>query len=196
MGKSKVIFKPLSILVFLLFLTGCAGAAPDIYTMFDRLMGTYPNIWRLVTACSYVLGFLFGLKAVYSLKVYGQGITMTAASGSLKTPITYFLVCGALIFIPTTFHVIMNTSFGHSSPLDLEGGRAPISTIGLTALLGLVQILGVIAFIRGWLYIARTGDHNAQPNMFAKGITHILGGVAAVNIVEVRDILWRSFGGF
>ena len=65
----------------------------------------------------------------------------------------------------------------------------------MTALLGLVQVMGVIAFIRGWVLLGHAGEQNAQQGMFGKGLTHIIGGILAINIVGTKDLIWNTFFG-
>jgi intracellular multiplication protein IcmC len=184
----------ISLLSFLL--SGCGSNPPDLGQIFENLSATYPSIWKLLTAASYVLGFLFALKAVYVLKIYGQNMSMMSQTGSIKGPIFYFLVAGALIYLPTMFGTILNTTFGYSTPKPLEyaAGGSVWTDQGLKAVLGIVQIVGLIAFIRGLIYIARAGDQGGQPGQMSRGLTHIIGGILAINIVGVKEVLWNTLG--
>lgn len=184
------------IIICFLLLAGCGGQTPDFQSMLTNLAGSYPNIWKLLTAASYVLGFSLCFKSIYTMKIYGEARAMAASHASMKTPLMYLLAGAALIFIPTTFSTINMTLFATPSILQYSGqGGIPGWTAESTkALVGLIQIIGLLAFIRGWIYIARAGEQGGQGGNVAKGFTHILGGVLAINIVMARDILWNTFG--
>jgi intracellular multiplication protein IcmC len=184
------------VFISLLSLSGCASSNPDAAMMVQNLSRSYPGLWRLFTAAAYLLGFMFGFKGVYALKAYGEARTMMSSNASLKGPMTYFMVSVALIFSPQVYHDFLFTTFGtpNTTPLSWSSSTYGMSTDTVKALLGLIQIVGVIAFIRGWLYIAKTADGGGQGNNFGKGLTHIFGGIMAINIAGVRDVLWNTFG--
>ena len=180
----------------MLCLTGCASNAPDLQSMLVNLSASYPALWQLITATAYVLGFFMALKAIYYLKIYGEMRTMMANESSIKTPATLLLVAGVLIYSPTAFQVLMNTTFGTAqiTPLSYSGTTQGWTQASTNAVLGLVQVFGLIAFVRGWVYFARAGEKGAQPGMFGKGLTHIMGGLLAINIVGFKDVIWNTFG--
>lgn len=180
-----------------LLLAGCSGGPPpDFQSMLLHMQNSYPNVWRLITATAYVLGFFFAFRAVYTLKIYGEMRTMMSSNASLKGPIVYLLVAAALIFSPTVFHTFMISTFGQPdvTPLSYAGHIKGWSKDATIALLGLVQIVGLIAFVRGWLYLARTAEGSGQPGNFGKGMTHIFGGLLAINIMGTWDVIKSTFG--
>ncbi len=61
------------------------------------------------------------------------------------------------------------------------------------ALVRLVQIVGLIAVIRGLLILMRLSGQ-AQPGTFGRAMTHIVGGTLAMNIVGFNQIVFNSFG--
>lgn len=194
MGPDKIYLKAW-VFGLMLCLTGCGSAnAPDLNTLFVNLSQSFTGIWYLVTAVAYVLGFLFVAKGVYALKVYGEMRTMTSNAGSFKTPATFMIVGAALIYLPNTVHTFMQSTFGYASPLDLTGAGGGVNQIATQAIFGFIQLVGVIAFIRGWIHIARAGDQHSQPGSFGRGLTHIIGGLLAINIVGARNVLFSTLG--
>jgi intracellular multiplication protein IcmC len=186
------------ILIFssVLALSSCTSAnTPDLGNMLGNLTSTYPALFQLITAFAYVFGFLLALRAVYALKVYGEARAMMSSNASMKQPIAYLIAAAGLIFSPTAYQDFLLTIFGdpNTTPLSYATGKSTWSLATL-AVLGLVQIMGVIAFVRGWIYIARAGDQSAQQGNFAKGLTHIIGGIMAINIVGVKDIITNTLG--
>ncbi len=114
---------------------------------------------------------------------------------------------GAILFtIGGNFSMIMSSVFGTSSVTDptdssvlswgfvstLGGGSEQFAT-AVAAALQFVQIIGFIAFVRGWLIMKKVVEGGGQVTM-AQGITHILGGVCAINIAQVLKIFDNTLG--
>jgi intracellular multiplication protein IcmC len=171
-----------------------AASAVDAIQMLINLSRTYPALWFMLTGAGYVIGFAFAMRGVYYLKQYGEMRTMMASNTSLKTPIIFFIVSGILIYMPSGFRVISRTVFGYSSPLVYSDVTAGMNPVVLGAITGLVSIIGLIAFIRGWLIMAKNAEHHGGPEGLGKALTHIVGGLLAMNILGVADIIWNTFG--
>ena len=121
---------------------------------------------------------------------------MMSTNSSLRPPITYLLVSMVFIYLPTALDILMNTIYGTTQITPLSYVTAQSSSqfeSGLTVILAFIQIIGLIAFIRGWVIIAHTSQQGGRETV-GKGITHIVGGILAINIVGTRDILWHTFG--
>lgn len=192
----KSLVKLFFICLAFLILSGCQGAgSTNFQTMLQNLSRSYAPLWELFTAAAYVLGFGLTLKALHNLKVYGEARTMTSSQSSIKTPLAYLLAATFLIFIPSGFSVINSTFFSTPNPLSYTGGNVGSFTeSSIVAVIGAVQLIGLIAFIRGWLLIARAGEHSGQPGAVGKAITHIIGGAFAINVVQVKDVVWNTLG--
>jgi len=194
-AMGRTIVRLTIILIGFLVLTGCQGQTVDFQTMLQNLARSYDNLWRLATAAAYVMGFSMILKALYYLKVYGEMRTMMASQASIKTPLAYMFAGTLLIFSPDAFHMVNMTLFNTPYPLQYTGGSLKGWTADSTrAAIGMVQFIGLIAFIRGWVYIGRSGEQGGQPGSVGKGMTHIIGGALAINIIQFKDVLWATFG--
>ncbi len=168
----------------------------DVSTMLVNLSQSYAPLQQLITATAYLLGVAFGMKGIYSLKVYGEARTMMASHASIKTPLTYLLVAVVFLWLPTAVEVALDTFLGYDSVLGYEALSGPTSIKNSEAgraILGFVQLVGLVAFIRGWIIIAKSSAQGAQGGM-GKGISHILGGVLAFNIVGTMNIIEASLG--
>jgi len=131
------------------------------------------------------------------LKLYGEMRTMMASQTGLKEPLTYLLVAAMFIYFPTGFALLMNTSFGYSSVLqysDWPGGISGENVQTYYALFKVVQVVGVIAFVRGWLMLARGAGQGSPPGSFGKGMTHVVAGVLAMNIVGTAQVVSNTLG--
>ena len=169
---------------------------PDIQQMLINLSQSYPALWKLITAISYVTGFLLAYRALYHLKVYGELRTMMASQASLRTPVTYLVIAAIFTFFPVGVQVIVVTLWGSETPLSPLGYNSSGGATGdmaLDAILGFIQLVGLIAFVRGWMMIAGSSQHGTQQNN-ARGFIHVIGGIMAINIVGTRNVIWATFG--
>ena len=157
-------------------------------------------VQNLITGAAYVAGIAFALKALYSLKIYGEAKTMQSSSTSAKEPIFHLMVAGFLIYFPTGFEVMMNSTFGYSNVLAYSDSSLTDSMFGGNSQLGnavviIFQTIGLYAFTRGWILIARAASQGQQPGGTGKGLMHVFGGVLAVNIVGTVELLKNTLFG-
>lgn len=173
----------------------------DIIT---NVAASMESVEKLVTGAAYLIGMTFAMKAIYSLKVYGEARSMMAQSSSIKEPVVYLLVAGLLIYFPTGFEIMMNTTFGYSSVLAyapvssqnplLAGLFGQDSPVGQSLAL-IIQVVGVIAFVRGWVLVARAATHGQPPGGTGQGLMHVFGGVLAMNIVGTLQVINNTLFG-
>lgn len=159
---------------------------------------------RLVTGTAYLIGIAFAFKAIYSLKVYGEARTMMSSNTSIKEPIIYLVVAAILIYFPTALQVMLNTTFGSSSilqyaPVDSQN-QALDTLFGTGSAVGqslsiIIQVIGVIAFVRGWVLIARGASHGQPPGGTGKGLMHVFGGILAMNIIGTLEMINNTIYG-
>jgi hypothetical protein len=68
-----------------------------------------------------------------------------------------------------------------------SGGFGASSAAALQGVFLFIRLVGYIAFIRGWLLLNQGGQ--GKDGVIARGLTHIMGGVAAINVVETAKVL-------
>lgn len=170
----------------------------------NNIAGSLIPVQRLITGTAYLLGLAFAFKAIFSLKTLGESRTMMSSSGNVKEPIIYLLVSGALLYLPSAVGVILQTTFGSSSILQyapVDSSNSAIDTLFGTgspvgpALSIIIQTIGVIAFVRGWVLIARSASQGQQPGGMGKGLVHVFGGILAMNIVATLEIINNTLYG-
>lgn len=156
---------------------------------------------RLIIAAAYIIGLSFAFKAIYSLKVYGEARTMMASNASVKEPIIYLMIAAIFIYFPTALQMLLNTTFGYSNILEyasVNNGRAGIfggdSPFGRPLAL-LIQTIGLIAFVRGWVLIARSASQGQPPGGTGKGLMHVFGGILAMNIFGTLEVINNTLYG-
>ena len=98
----------------------------------------------------------------------------------------------------------MNSTFGDSTVLayaPADSGNPLLSSLfgedsqfGYTIAL-VVQVVGVVAFVRGWVLIARSASQGQPPGGTGKGLMHVFGGVMAMNIIGTVEVLENTLYG-
>ena len=170
----------------------------------SNIANSLAPVEKLVSGAAYLMGLGFAFKALLSLKQNAERTMSSASNASVKEPAVFMLVACVLIYLPTGFQVIMNTTFGYSNVL----AYAPISSNNstLNVLFGqdsavgeslslIIQTIGLIAFVRGWVLIARSASQGQPPGGTGKGLTHVFGGILAMNIVGTLQIINNTLYG-
>lgn len=161
-------------------------------------------VQRLVTGLAYLLGLGFAFKALMTLRQYGESKTAMSSQSSLKEPLIYFLVAAIFIYFPTGMSIMLMTTFGSSNVLEYAPIQSSNNTLNdifgsassvAESLILIIRTIGVVAFVRGWLLVARAAGHGQQPGSTGKGLMHILGGILAVNIVSTLEIINNTLYG-
>jgi intracellular multiplication protein IcmC len=159
---------------------------------------------KLITGSAYVMGIVFAFKAIYSLKALGESRSAMSSNGSLKEPLVYIFVASIFIYFPTAVGVFLKSSFGDSNILQyapIDSSNSTIDTLfGSGSSVGLpltilIRSIGLVAFVRGWILIARSASQGSQPGGTGKGIMHVIGGILAINIVGTLEVINRSLFG-
>lgn len=167
---------------------------PTITNILQHISNNLPGLYRLVTGGSFLTGFWFALRGMYQLRQYGELRTMMSVQTELKGPLLFLFVAAVLMFWPTLITVMMNSTFGYPSPLGYSQ-----STLGTDYNLSMhlagtiIQFIGFVAFIRGWILLTAYGSQTGQP-VIGKAIAHIIGGLLAINIYATWDLMRNTFG--
>jgi intracellular multiplication protein IcmC len=198
----KVLLKAAEMRFFLVFitlfgLTGCTAGVKDSANMLINLSNSYSGIWHFITGGAVLMGMAFAVRGIYYLKIYGDARTMMSSNSNLKIPVTYLLIAAVLLFLPSTFDVVMTTAFGSPDVTPLSYNSKSVGNLSVqatNAILGFIQIMGLISFVRGWVIIAKAAQGSSQGVTTGKGITHIIGGILAINIIGTKNALWATLG--
>jgi len=166
----------------------------------SNLAASLIPVEKMITGAAYLMGLAFAIKAVMTLKSHGEQRSSMSGTGNMKEAGVYIVVAGMLLYYPTAFEVIMNSTFGYSDVLaytstpfitDMFGSD---STVG-SSLTIIVQVVGLVAFIRGWLLIARGSAQGQAGGTLGKGLMHVFGGVLAMNIIGTLEVFQNTLFG-
>ncbi|SRR5579883_2401833 len=161
-----------------------APSFPDAVTMLENFAKSIPDLMMFVTALAYVMGMWFIVKGLLSLKQYGESRTQGSSQHELKGPMIYLFVGAALLYLPTTVMYSTNTFWITTTPYayqDALDQTDPWQDLIYTVF-QVVELIGVIAFIRGLIILTHLGQGSAQPGSFGRAMAHIIGGIFCINI--------------
>lgn len=183
-------------LLLLLPLASQAALINDISFWLQNIQDKIPAVFRLIIAISYVTGILFVTLGVFKLKAYGQMTIYQSASANMSGPLIFFFVGVVLIALPGIVDVIMYSLWGHGAADAIRYEEAFGSWADfMTPVVMIIQIIGYVSFIRGWILISKLGTSGPQPGTLSKGITHIIGGIIAINILGTWQVIANTLQG-
>jgi intracellular multiplication protein IcmC len=166
----------------------------DLIGMILSFAESLSGLSYLITACTYLLGVFFVVSALYKLKELGDHRSMMSQSMDISSPIIKMFVGAGLIWWPTLIDVTTYTFWGTSSPLSYQPSHGYELDSVIEVAFEVFRLVGIIAFIRGWYYMAKSGEQGAQQGMVGKGLTHIIGGILAYHMGATVRVFMNTFG--
>jgi len=167
-------------------------------SLFINLNDSLDQVWAMLIATCYLVGFSLTLGAIYKLKKFGERTAFMHNSKGLLAPSAAFFIGIALMYAPTFLQNWNMTLFGTpnvESTLSWQSSNSGIDWAdALAPMIGTIQVIGLIAFLRGWLLITKSTGEQPQPGAVSKGFIHVIGGVLAINITGTMDMLANTFG--
>ncbi len=150
-------------------------------------------LWTL----SAVLGLFFMITAFLRM---ARGAAQDGPRGSVGSGTLVRVLIGSILLSLAATADIFTTTMFSGSIKKFDGmviAGIPAATLdqanqAMSAILVFIQILGFIAFLRGFLMLRALADGNTSVSS-AAAFTHILGGAAAINISPVLLALQNTF---
>lgn len=190
-GKKRFIF---FLMVGLLYASR-VYAAPSLDQLVANLSTNIPQLMRLVTAFSYLLGIYFVMVGVILLKHAGEMRTQMSYEHSLKKPLLFLFVGAALIYLPTSITTGLATIWGADVPY---GYQTSTTNDAWSQMIGaafyILQFVGVISFIRGLVMLTHLSGHGGQPGTFGRSMTHMIAGILCINMYDTVKMVLSTFG--
>lgn len=182
-------------LVFLLLQVSFAFAgttASNIGSMFVNFESSAYSIINLIQKASLVIGLFLIFGSVLKF------IEVANGKAQIRTPLIMFLAGIGCFMMLSSLDVITNTlSMGSkvSNPGDVlmsAGGTSSGSAAIIKSILVFVQMVGALAFVRGWLLINQYAQQ-AREGILGRALTHLFGGALAINIKWSAAVLLNTF---
>lgn len=176
-------------------LAGCGNIQTNALQILVNIQSQLGAIQDFLNALCFVLGVVFIGVAIFKLKQYGQMTVMMSTHASLGPSLAYLIVGAGLLYMPTLLDTMTVSLWGYGYDeipgyTDQGGNYADI----MVPIVALIQVIGFIAFIRGWIMLARLGGGHSQPGTLGKGLIHMLGGLLAINVVGTIEMLRETIG--
>lgn len=148
----------------------------DLVTIIGNLSRSLYPIQKFISGGAYLLGILFFMTAIAKLKKIGDKRAQSSSSEKMFTPMMYMLMGAFLLYLPTVFHVMANTTFGVGNVISYTNYNPTniYSSMGL-----LIRTAGIIWFVRGCVLVAHASEPGTQEG--PKGLVFILAGILAMN---------------
>jgi len=162
----------------------------DFSKFIQNLHDVLPSIYKLATGFTFFAGIGFAFRSVMLFAEYGKARTLMAHNADIKRPLICMMLAIVLLYWQGVLHDIMMTVLSSDQWVTSYNFGISDNYQKLINYAGnIFQLIGYIGFVRGWILLARIGQQGAQPGAFAKAISHIVGGLFAVNIFTMFKVL-------
>lgn len=166
-----------------------------------NLSSAFSSIQQLIEAISYVIGAFFVVKGLMMFKVLATQTLSSAQKGDVAGPLIHIIIGCVLIYLPSTVGTSLQTVFntGVTSPAESMFGYQSLSGTEqwqniATVVIQYTKLIGLIAFIRGWVILSKMAGAGNQPGSVGKGMIHVIGGILLINIVDTFNLLAQTLG--
>ena len=171
-----------------------AATVPTLDQVIINISNNLQNLMRLTTAIAYLFGIYFIVTGIMEFKHTGESRTMMSQEHHIKKPLIFMAVGAALIYLPSSINAGLNTFFNSPVPYEYPVDDANPWSQLIKACFIILQLVGVISFIRGLIILTGLGGHNAQQGTFARGLTHIIGGILCINMYDTIMVILNTLG--
>jgi hypothetical protein len=191
-------------------ITSCTGAQGPTSiavasgsTGLDAMMAKFVNnisdpLTALVSIVAIALGVFLIIRGLMKAARYGND----PRTNSITHILANLIIGCVLISTSQTVDTIMASVFGDAGIQEFSSlkwtslsgaGDTTQFKAAIQGALTFFQLVGLISFVRGWNIIRNAVEGNGQVT-FSQGMTHIIGGVLAMNIYQFMQIMDTTFG--
>lgn len=166
------------------------------------LSSSFVHFKRLLVSLSYVIGVSMIARGIMMYRIFANQTFGSQQRGEIAGPLVFLVVGSVLIYFPSAINVGLSTVFvspeitpsSHIlSYVDEDNVVAKWAAIS-TVIVSYLKLVGIIAFLRGWIILSKMGHSGSQPGSLGKGITHVIGGLLLINIVDTAKLLGHTLG--
>lgn len=168
------------------------GDMSVLITNFNESVGGF---YQLLNSCFYLIGGIFAVKTGWEIK----SVQESRGQHTYAMAIVTFLTAVIFLYLPTAIDAFSNSMFdgveGRVNPLAMGGdGTTATFSAGIRAIVQFVELVGLIAFGRGWFIMRALSQGRSGEGAMGRGITHMVGGILAVNITTFAPMLAKFVG--
>jgi hypothetical protein len=176
----------LTVLMLMPLESQAAGMSAGVDAMFANFRDSSVALTRLIKYISYIIGLFFVINSIHKFSQLGSNQQLTP-----KVPITMFFVGVSIFSLTSVVNMATATMAMGAGPGTILMPSGPafgaVTAAGLQGVFLFIRLVGYIAFIRGFLLLNQAGQ--GKDGTVGRGLTHIFGGVAAINITITAKIL-------
>tara|TARA_A100001015_G_scaffold282275_1_gene346378 strand:- start:2615 stop:3223 length:609 start_codon:yes stop_codon:yes gene_type:complete len=186
------------IILYYLVAQQLAAQSYDLTSIMRNIGYQIDPIKNFLIVLSYVIGVGMCVVAIMKLKKYGTRTAFMHVEMTLLGPFLQFFIGVGLFYFPVFIDTLNVTVWSTPSVADITLGYendADSLTIYIDTVLGVIQVIGMISFIRGWVQISKATNAGNQPGVVSKALTYIIGGLMALNIKVVICTFYSSLLG-
>lgn len=200
----------------LLFLFSSNVYALDFATALKNLSKIINPLTSMVLVLCFCIGIFMIFNALTKMKKFGQLASYHSQPGEFGGPLVSLIVGALLVYLPTSTDYLMNSLFQTANSM-FSGGSVDYSAYGegssllsyasssslgqqwtalANTLVLFIQFLGFLSFVRGLIMLSKAATPGGnQQGMFAKGVTHVVGGVILINFVGAVNVIQNTIMG-
>lgn len=175
-----------------LIFSNFAHAQVSIETMMNNFVSTVNPMIGLLEAISYVGGLYIAIKAI----ILFIEVSKNNSQVPISRPILMIVISAMLMSMPVTLEMATSSIYGSSGPgayLAPETNNLGAASRKLIEnVIIFLKLVGFVSFVRGFFLLNKTVEKGQD--LFAKGMTHIIGGVLLINFKATVSILAASTG--
>jgi intracellular multiplication protein IcmC len=175
-------------------LAGSGGGTVD--NLPDVLTANLGIIAQIVQTIAILMGLSLFVGGMFQLKRYGEMRTMMSSQMSIAGPVMTLLAGVSLLCTPLFMGTLLVSFWGPEGIADgaYEGDTASSWSQYIPPILIFVRLIGVYAFMKGFVMAARTGSGHAQPGTIGKVLIHIFAGILCVHIMGTIKLIESILG--
>ncbi len=174
-----------------------AQTGQTIGTTLINVSNNIPQLITLLNGLCVIIGIAFIMMAFFKLKHLADFRNMMSGQQEVGKSIMLIVLGSVFLWMPFILKAMTYTMFGMS--IGQLQSTYPTSLYGnnmyLPAFFRLMQVVGLISFIRGWLILSSMYKGQAQHGTVGKAITHLIAGLLLFHLTAAIKIFEKSIGG-
>lgn len=178
------------------------SSGTGIDTMFGTFAASGTKIIDAFYGLALIIGACLSISAIYDFVKYAEDNRHGMKPAIVKTFIAVMLVSLSQSVTVSAGTIGLTQSATYKDTADLSifgsggsssGAVSEFSTGALTGIIIFIKLIGHVAFIKGLLIFKDVGNNRGDATI-GKGMTHLLGGAACIQLEPFLQILATTFG--
>jgi len=173
-----------------------ADDSGDIDNLPDVLVANLNLVGDIMQTIAILLGLGLFMGGIYQLKRYGEMRTMMSGQMTMAGPLMTIISGVAMLCSPLFIGTALVSFWGPTGISDVpyDGDTSSGWSQYIVPVLMLVRLVGIYAFMRGFVMAAKTGSGHAPPGTIGKVLVHIFAGMLCVHIMGTIKLIESILG--